>query len=69
MSSSLSSTLPMAAMFMRNKMIGWCVLFSRPPIAAPALRPGCCEPGGTARSQMANRRQGCLDCLHSELAG
>lgn len=23
MSSSLSSTLPMAAMFMRNKMVGW----------------------------------------------
>merc|ERR1712000_354220 len=26
MSSSLSSTLPMAAMFMRNKMIGWAAL-------------------------------------------
>lgn len=29
--SSLSSTLPMAAMFMRNKMVGWYVQLRTPP--------------------------------------
>ena len=69
MSSSLSSTLPMAAMFMRNKMIGWCVLSSWPHSPRPPSGRAVVSLGGNARSQMANRRQGGLGCLHPELAG